>query len=349
MRRHGPAVGMGRASWLLLAWLLLLPGAQGQDLRCADCGRAISGRYWKHDNQNICGACHQKRLPHCEACGVKITGRYLTSDGKTYCSQTCFESSLPTCSICRKPVTSGATLRGIFYCDEHAKLPRCTACDLPQTRATELPDGRLLCAICQPNAVMEDELAQRIYERAVLEFRQSTGYTSATLPPMQLVDATFLRNKRKELGGGEITDAHMVERGLYCREELTLEHVHGAQRRQEVKVTEVIYLLSAVRRRDFAVVAVHELCHDMLRESYPDIENAPAWVEEGICQYVAAIVARRIQADVALDSIESMNDPVYGQGYRYFRKRFGADNWTELKAWLQTANLSRLPPTPPAQ
>ena len=70
-------------------------------------------------------------------------------------------------------------------------------------------------------------------------------------------------------------------------------------------------------------------------------------MEEGLCQYVAANVARRYKAPNALRAIEEMPDEVYGDGYRYFAAKLGPNNWPGAIAWLRSTKVEVLPSKPP--
>jgi hypothetical protein len=122
---------------------------------------------------------------------------------------------------------------------------------------------------------------------------------------------------------------------------------HGDRRPSNEAVEEKIYLLSHIRTNDFVVVAAHELAHDMLREQHAQFDGVPAWIEEGICQYVGAMVASRINATNELFTIQHMDDPVYGDGYAYFKIRFGDNGWQELRSWIERTDLRKLPSKAP--
>jgi len=101
-------------------------------------------------------------------------------------------------------------------------------------------------------------------------------------------------------------------------------------------------------RTQFIVTASHELTHDLLSEVFPQLnDTVPLWVEEGICQYVAAAVCLRNGYYEDLHMIEKAPDRRYGDGYRFFRNTFGDAHWNHVSRWLKTTDLSTLPEHPP--
>jgi len=89
------------------------------------------------------------------------------------------------------------------------------------------------------------------------------------------------------------------------------------------------------------------LTHDLIAELFPEItDDLPGWIEEGICQYTAAAVCKRNGFAAALNKIETCPDEEYGDGYRYFKRLFGTDNWAKLAKWIRETDLQQLPCRP---
>lgn len=109
----------------------------------------------------------------CAACGKSITENYLDYNGKSYCSQKCFETALPKCSVCGKPVGEG-TKQGEYlkvnnkiFCSEKCfeqSLPKCTACGKPVKKQlrVEGDTSRVYCSQeCYQTSLPKCEICQK--------------------------------------------------------------------------------------------------------------------------------------------------------------------------------------------
>ncbi len=333
---------------LLLAALIWFPAAEAAGDRpvCSVCSKRIHGRYLTSKGKPFCSsACHARTLPRCTVCSRTVSGAYLTAEGKTYCSDRCFDSQLPTCEVCRKPLRLGVSIDGHRYCRDHAQSPRCWGCQLPFGRGAQLADGRTLCQACNDRAIMDRGKAQAVLVRARDLVRRITGWRSASLPRLQLVGLTDMPG-----GGRAKTPEDLIQRGLYRRTETTITTTRffGFQRSSRTEVKERVLILRGLQPDEFLSTAAHELTHDLMAEFLPRIdEGAPKWVTEGICQFVAAAVCRHDGLPQELHRIETSEHPTYGDGYRYFAKRFGPGGWPQLVAWARSTDIGRLPATAP--
>lgn len=319
---------------------LLLLAASAADVRCTTCGKAIQGRYIAVEDQVYCSRqCHQVSLPACATCNRAITGRYLRHLDRDYCSQRCLDASLPTCVLCGKPVRRYLEVKGRIYCEEHAKATRCDACGLPMEKGWELPDKRRVCPTCHPRIVLDEDEARAIYQRAGREVERFSSRALGDLPPLKLVGREAMPGNWQDENGGQ-------ERGFY-RHELTIDtykDANGRILRTEREVKETVHILYGLSREELLCTAAHELGHVLQERFLPHVhEHGPAWLKEGICQYLAAAVARRHGYADELESIERSPHPAYGRGYRYLQRRFGNDNWPRLHAWLETLDPATLP------
>jgi len=109
----------------------------------------------------------------CTACGKVITENYLDYNGKSYCSQKCFDTALPKCSVCGKPVGEGTKqgeylkLNDKIFCSEKCfeqSLPKCTACGKPVKKQlrVEGDTSRVYCSQeCYQTSLPKCELCQK--------------------------------------------------------------------------------------------------------------------------------------------------------------------------------------------
>ena len=320
--------------------------AFAETLRCSICRRVIKGEYLKANGQVFCSkACFEKTLPKCPVCGRSIKGKHPVAGGVHYCSDRCYESTLPQCEICGRHIRRGVEINGHTYCEQHAKLPRCSHCGLPSPNAFQLEDGRHMCRTCIDEVVFEHDVAERLYRQAQKEVLTATRLRSPTLPELKLAWMTEIRERLSY-----DTDNSMVQRGLYRRTVTTTQktNLFGRVLDEKKDVDETVYLLYGMPPEEVMITAAHELTHDLIAEEFPEVrEDAPLWVEEGICQYVAALVCRQKGYKTILQDIETCPDSVYGDGYRYVKRHAGAYNWQALVYWIRTNYLSKLPKRAP--
>jgi hypothetical protein len=328
----------------VLALLVLVATAWGQ-APCAVCGRAIEGDYLQAGGQAYCSReCYRTTLPVCAVCGQRIEGEHLVHEQRHFCSTACFRRVLPTCVVCGQPLVESFRIGGRTYCKTHAAAPRCDACGLPVNQGQTLPDGRLVCDECRPGLVFNARLALPLYIRAGHALCLVSGQPLPLAPPFELVG-----NNQLPAHGSLDPTVSIRELGRYLRtaETTTTKNVFGLVLRERTTVSRKLLILYGLPADRFISTAVHELTHDLLAERYPAFENAPDWAAEGICQYSAALVCRRLGYAERLKEIEAADDPVYGDGYRYMARRFGVAGWGRLSRWLDSGGFKALPARAP--
>jgi hypothetical protein len=144
------------------------------------------------------------------------------------------------------------------------------------------------------------------------------------------------------------SDSPVLIRGLYSRQiTVTKWKVLGLWQDESTSAEETIYIVDHLHDEVFRTAAVHELMHDLLHEHFPKLGDAPLWVQEGICQQAAAEYCRRRNYVDILHSIDNCSDPDYGDGYRYINRITGFEGWRALHRWMETVDISTLPPKAP--
>jgi hypothetical protein len=277
--------------------------------------------------------------------GRVIQGEHFVLDGRQFCSRPCLEKQLPRCQICRRPLERSVVIDGRTFCPEHAAGPRCWRCQLPFARGVELPDERHVCENCNRGLIYTNQDAREAYLIALHEVRRITGFQPQPPPELSVIpldQLTKMSTVEPAIG--------MQQRGLYRREAVVTRrtNVLGRTRTTTDSVTENIYILSGLDRRQFIATAAHELTHALLAEKYPHFGGqVPTWAEEGICQYVAATVCLLNGYYDELKAIEEATDEEYGDGYRYFKRRFGDSRWPAVSRWLQETEPNQLPAQAP--
>jgi hypothetical protein len=309
---------------------------------CAVCGKTIQGGYLASGGEAFCSReCFHTTLPVCTTCGKRIEGGHLLHDGRHFCSEACFKRILPTCAICGVPLQQSFTIKDRTYCKAHADGPRCDACGLPVGKGYTMGDGRLACHDCKPELIFSAEVARPLYAKA----RQTLGLVLRQplppLPPLELVGSDTLPAHR-----GPDPAVRVRELGRYLRqtETTTKRNLLGMTLAEETAVNRRVLVLYGLTAGRFVATAAHELTHDLLAERYPNLNGTvPAWFEEGLCQYASVLVCRRLGYAQCVEEIEALDDPVYGDGYRYLARRFGSDGWGAISHWLDAEGFVGLP------
>jgi hypothetical protein len=331
-----------------LVFALFVATAAGN--RCDRCGKQLPTTYVRAGDHVYCSRqCFHHTLPTCSTCKKRLVSEYLLMEGKRFCSQRCMQTVLPKCELCNRALQETVTINNRVFCRQHANGPRCFSCMLPFADGYKLDDGREMCDSCHKSGVFDETPATKLYEQAYRGLREVTGRQLKTLPAMKLVDAPTLG----EFTGFLSEDSQgMIARGFYRnRVETTfVEDLLGNVVNRDRAVTKTVYLLYGLERQEFLTTAVHELTHDLLTEHFRKFGEIPLWAEEGICQYVAAMYARKVGFKDELAKIEAGSDPVYGWGYQYMKRAFGSNSWARLQRWLSEGRAADLPakaPRPP--
>ena len=332
---------------LLLAALILAGPAFGKDLVCSVCHQRITGKYLTAANGRVfCSqACYETTLPKCAKCGRTISGKFYDYEGKKYCSEECLSVLWPSCALCGKKTQAWSEIEGQKFCKACAAKPRCAECGLPFEKGVELPDKRALCAACQPRVLSEPEAVATLAAEARAALLKLTGEQTDIVPELKLAMLPELM---------ALTDTKVVQgpirsqlRGFFHRQE-TVRTGGEPEDKPDHELAKTVYLLNYMLPENVLVTAVHEETHDLMLDHYPATRQAPAWVQEGLAQFAAAQVARGRHFTRQLQAIEKSPDPAYGDGYRFFRDTFGADDWPAVAKWLRATDLSALPANPPA-
>ncbi len=328
----------------LLALLLVqasmtpAPSRDAEGPRCVACGRAVLGGFIRLDDGRVfCNqACFRTVLPRCAACARPLTGESLGFEGRLYCGERCLSTALPKCDLCGVAMKVRTELRGRRFCASCMALPRCSECLMPSPSTVPLRDGRRLCAGCEKAAVFGREQAEALYRRAARRVEEVTGRAVSPLPSLELLGVDRLSALL-----GPAPAARGLVRGHYSQQVTRTLGGPGADR-----VQKSIHLLYGMKPDNVLIAGAHELGHDWLSERFPRLDSAPQWMKEGVCQYLAATVARR-ESLPDLNVFERTPDLTYGGGYRFFTRTLGVDNWQGLVAWLEGAQAQDLPLAPP--
>lgn len=120
--------------------------------KCKVCGTEITGQYVKDNKGNkYCSqSCFEKSLPTCKNCGKHMKQWIEASNGSKYCSEECFKVTLPKCSVCGKPIRNGKVNKnGDKFCSEECfekTLPKCDHCGKTMREWIVSENGQKFCS-----------------------------------------------------------------------------------------------------------------------------------------------------------------------------------------------------------
>lgn len=320
--------------------------APPQGLKCAKCGKEIKAgeRFLKASDGSIfCSEkCFQASLPLCSVCGKILSGgAFKGKDGKFYCSEKCLSTTWKPCSLCGKRVPEGVMVIGAggkaFFCNQCSQLPKCFCCDM-YAKCLKLNDGRFICPECSKTAVMEEKEIIAVAMEVRQKMKEKLGMSTDHNIEYKVVDINELAKlaPKNELG---------IELGLFHFEEKS-EKTITTQTTSDGKVVNkvederisrkyVIYLLYGMPRDKLVEVVAHELGHDWMKGNYPKIADPK--VREGFAEYTAARVNILYGRGYMNKRMQDNASENYGGGYRFISS-IAAKGEEKLNAFLEKYN-----------
>lgn len=313
--------------------------ARGQNSeKCTGCKKPIHAEYllvkgkaW-HPDCFTCEEC-KKPLVNGHRGGVNAHGRrsqsgaYIEHDGAYYHSQCYAEAFNKTCDVCASPLVGRyfSDGRGYQFCAHHTKqLPRCFSCQRLICQSitgggVRLSDGRALCHICKPSAIVDAKSAQQAFAEAKHFLKQVNFDLSGYDIPLALTDQRAMRGRLNRAERG------LDARRAACGQTRTVIQKQGKRVvKREVTGIAILHHLSYIH---FTSIAVHELCHAWL--FYNEVGPLPLRVEEGLCvfmeyRFLKYMVDRKSvpgstlheEGSFLMRMIEENQDLIYGWGFQ---------------------------------
>ena len=309
--------------------------------RCSVCGTAIKPgtKYFKADERTFCSrkcldSYIESKLPRCSACNKPVRGECFKKDGKIYCSKECLSTTFPRCVVCGRHSPDGSYFNGDkrnFVCPACANGPRCCSCLLPCKDYTRLDDGRCLCTRCGQNAVFDSEDAEKVFQDIRNLMKKDLGISTDHRINFTLTDIGTLKSCSENSSPGQEQGVFIFKTSI----ENTVTNKGVVVKSVVKERVSSIMALYGLSRGKFIEVIAHELAHDWMQENYPDIQDLR--VKEGWAEFIAAKV------NVILDNpdsnlrMEHNPDPVYGDGYRFFRGLYSKGGMRAVINFLEKA------------
>jgi hypothetical protein len=327
---------------MILLMALTATLAAADEIRCAVCGRPITGRYIEvagktyHEDCyaehiaprcKVCGKpildariefegesyhpeCYREaKQPRCAACGKPIEGTYLVVDGKNY-HPACHRGRALRCSVC------GEALEGSYLEDGwgnafHARQGRellCPFCGRVMSPATtggsliSSASGLRICALCAGRAASRREEVEAILERSRRRLAEVFPVPPGSFD-WELVDREGLMRR--------------LPPGTAFGNELGM--TRGDRTRSGGRVTRRIrvFLLSGIPDWLLEGVAAHELAH--VWQQLEGLDNLPPDQAEGSAEFASYLLLKEggtPEGRIKIGAMEKSRDGVYGAGFR---------------------------------
>ena len=260
----------------------------------------------------------------CSSCSKGITGKYYIASEKNYCPD-CYDDFRIKCAICKINIEGEYFIYGkrpiCHGCDDK---PQCNSCNEPYAELEKYKGGEY-CTKCKRESIFDRKKGDAVYEKARRDHLKYFGYFDLPYIRYEIVKIS----KLKKLSGSDST------RGFYRYKYI--------KRTNDVDITdETIYLKMGLPEKKFYKVTLHELSHQLLTREFYGIKEKPEWMEEGLCEYMAALILRQQNELDAVKSIATNKHKVYGDGYRWYVRKFGKDNWPGVKKWLKEKGYKKV-------
>jgi hypothetical protein len=262
----------------------------------------------------------------CSYCSREIAGKYVIYEAQSY-HRPCYFKVAPRCGICRLALLGSVTVLG----DKHAYHPkcfqashRCDACSLPckgkRGGRIDIADGRIHCRQCDSTSIRTLSRARSALATAMLDLSRELGIDLRSTPiELKLQD-------RHSLARLAQVPSPMVKGFTEARrKDIT---VAGRLHRGPWKFK--ILALHSLPQEAMIGVMAHELFHVWQVLNCPD--QTPQ-LREGSANYAQWRVLRRRQQWLWAELIEKDPDPVYGDGFRRFRR------WCEASTWSRRSSV----------
>ncbi len=217
--------------------------------------------------------------------------------------------SIERCAICgalldARPVDLGPGFAYHTSCWDRAIL--CDGCGLPVTgTVSRWKDGRITCAACRRDAILEPADARRLVDEARALLRKTVGLDARGIEvPVKLVGRPELLADAREVSGPAVKAFTGV-----TEDAPSSDGSRGARRYR-------IVALYGLPRAELIAILGHELFH-VLQVERSGAERDPAF-REGAATYVQVILLRALGQDVEARLLEKETNPTYGEGLRRF-------------------------------
>ncbi len=270
---------------------------------CHLCGSPLIGSYTTYSTGLIVCAQCERTAPRCTSCN--LPSRALTPIDQHRLCQRCI-TTLPRCGACQKPIV------GQYFRFGDSPTPYCVACS--QQRPTcqlcgaplgadgqRLPGGQTRCGECARTMVLDDQMAQSLYQMVIQQARMIFAQDVQHIPLLRIVDPAELAAVRSRYEPvAPVMGANQP-------------HVLGFFEQEGPRRT--IYVERALPRVTFIGTLAHEYAHAWQADYAP--QKQPPLRREGFAEWLSWSLL------VALGHIQeaaraTRREDEYGRGLRHF-------------------------------
>ena len=304
-------------TYLLITAILLgtaVPVVAQSDIKCAACGKKITGDYVVYSGKIYHKGCYQQIAPRCVHYGEILSGECVEAEGKPYHQECYINNAAEHCAVCGEPILGSYRVDfwGNKYHAEHeAAHPACdycgrVVCERVTGGGVNYDDGRKVCNICLQSAVFEEDIEPLILDVARILDDNGLRVDMKDVP-VNLVDMKTLARlsgmtaNTRELGFCRCNETKMLGK--------------------KVRQMNMIYLLYGLPKRVFESALAHEMMHVWMNRN-AEMRPKPL-LAEGAANYASFIVLSQRDDKMArllIKNLQEDPDLIYGLGFRSVRK-----------------------------
>ena len=309
---------------ILLIFIISLITINAQSKICYTCNKEIEANYLVVDDKNYHRHCFL-----CEFCGKQIAEGYEKHEEKYYHTNCYTEKFVSKCDVCAKPLT------GKFFVDafdkkyhiqhenELKKCDNCTRliCQRITKGSVKYGDGRVICNICYRNSAN----GQFQYDNLLDIVIKSLGKMGLNIDSENITIKATDRKGLKKAAGSDYSDM------LKGYNNTNIRVTNGNE-----KIKHTIYVLTLIPSEHIQSVVAHELMHIWLHQNTAN--NHEMALKEGSCNYVSYVYMKTLTSReaISITRLYGRNvDPIYGDGFRKVKDKFGSSNLDKLQDFLK--------------
>ncbi len=330
---------------LLLIFLCSIGGLSAAErVNCTVCSKKIRGRYIIDSRKRaFCSEkCFEQTLPTCANCRKLCRGNFLKVKSESFCSRQCADNKLlPRCSRCSKPCRKFMVLPtgyGTFtYCIDCYKLDKCLVCYQRAKKLYLQSNGNKLCRYCNRDVITNLAQLQSLFNEV-----RNTLHKNFNFPadhPITLEMRSFTEQEKSSLHGGNLFGLYNYQGKIVRKGKL-----FSGKKTPEIKFRNehcTIIILGYLPRRKAAEAIAHELAHDYMKHRWFFIKDEK--IKEGFAEFIAAqynTISGSQQWNICM---EKNPDKIYGDGYREMCKLYKQGSFPALFRLFDRINLQDTP------
>eukprot|EP00960_Hanusia_phi_P048587 759044-Hanusia_phi.AAC.6 len=275
--------------------------------KCEFCNNYLRGEFLFVDVTGKSGSQSSKRRTcldcfKCVQCGISLVkAKFFVHQGQFFCEKDYQTKVYPKCMVCSKHVESFIEHEsGEIYCEkDYQANPVCFSCARlvfgTRRQALDLPDGRVICEMCNRDAIWKSADAKLSFREARDFLADALGIVDDKIDCVSLrfvdrSDVSVVRGKNsKSVHETQVTDKKSYTMGTtIIVEETESDKIVN-------RLVEGINLLSGQTAMQLTSTLVHELMHVYLYSKQFGKLDPP--VEEGICELAAVLWLEKFAAE----------------------------------------------------